>query len=179
MGNLGGRKLSWIPRFCGYSRKFSRENRTFHQFTKVFSLKSFLLYGTRESTLLALNLMSTPAFISSTAATMKFGHILTHGATQTHSDLNAKLGEVDVWCIVDVKEWKRHFFWRGGGVPTYGILLYAMIERILMSTCIYMHGTKGYCRSIHKTERRLVVQGSKMHSLSSRYPSMFTLTSFK
>ena len=46
--------------------------------------------------LLALNFKSTLTFISSTAATMNLGHIVTHGATQTHSDLNAKLGEVDV-----------------------------------------------------------------------------------
>ena len=75
---------------------FLRENRTFHQFTKVFSLEIFPLYGTREPMLLALNFKSTPAFISSTAAAMNLGHILTHGATQTHSDLNAKLGKVDV-----------------------------------------------------------------------------------
>ena len=61
-------KLSRISWFCGYSRKFSprnlgawcplarheraihksflRENRIFHQFAKVFFLKSFPLYGT-------------------------------------------------------------------------------------------------------------------------------------
>ena len=64
--NFWGRKLSQISRFCGYSWKFSlrhlgrgvlwrskskqsakhffHENRIFYQFTKVFSLESFLLY---------------------------------------------------------------------------------------------------------------------------------------
>ena len=64
--NFQGRKLSRISRFCGYLRKFSlrnlgawhpltpykrvicksflRENRIFHQFAKVFFLKSFPLY---------------------------------------------------------------------------------------------------------------------------------------
>ena len=67
VGNFWGRKLSRILRFCGYSRKFSPwnlgvwcplaphkraihesflcENCIFHQFAKVFSLESFLLYG--------------------------------------------------------------------------------------------------------------------------------------
>ena len=66
-GNFRGRKLAWILWFCGYLQKFSlqnlevwhlwcckskqsvkvffHENRIFHQFAKVFSLKSFLLYG--------------------------------------------------------------------------------------------------------------------------------------
>ena len=65
--NFRGRKLSWILRFCGYSRKFFPwnsgvwrplawqqrairesflcENCIFHQFAKVFSLESFPLYG--------------------------------------------------------------------------------------------------------------------------------------
>jgi len=45
-GNFRGRKLSWISRFCGYSRKFSPRKLYFHQFAKVFSLESFPLYGT-------------------------------------------------------------------------------------------------------------------------------------
>ena len=66
-GNFRGRKLSWISWLCGYLRRFSlwnlgvwhplvwqkqaicerflSENRIFHQFVKVFSIKSFPLYG--------------------------------------------------------------------------------------------------------------------------------------
>ena len=66
-GNFRGRKLLRFLRFCGYLQKFSprnlrawrplarqkwqsakvflRKNFIFHQFTKVFSLESFPLYG--------------------------------------------------------------------------------------------------------------------------------------
>ena len=66
-GNFQGRKLSQILQFCGYSQKFSLrnlgawhpwrgtsraicesfllENRSFHQFAKVFSLESFPPYS--------------------------------------------------------------------------------------------------------------------------------------
>ena len=68
MGNFRGRKLSRISQFCGYLRKFSPQNlgawhlwqckseqsakfsprkSIFHQFAKVLSLESCLLYGTR------------------------------------------------------------------------------------------------------------------------------------
>ena len=68
--NFQGRKLLQISRFCGYlesfpheiwgrgvmwratseqSASFLRENRIFHQFVKVFSLKSFPLYGKNYS----------------------------------------------------------------------------------------------------------------------------------
>ena len=66
VGNFQGRKLSWILRFCSYWQKFSPQNfgvwhllaatpvhksslrkSYFHQIAKVFSLESFLLYGTQ------------------------------------------------------------------------------------------------------------------------------------
>ena len=72
VGNFGGRKLLQILQFCGYSQKFSLqnlgawhslaqqkqafhksflyENRIFHQFAKVFSLRSVLLYSTPTKT---------------------------------------------------------------------------------------------------------------------------------
>ena len=69
-GNFRERKLSWISRFCGYSRKFSlrnleawhplkqairenflHENRILHQFARVFFLKSFPLYGSTQNLL--------------------------------------------------------------------------------------------------------------------------------
>ena len=80
--NFWGRRLSRISWFCGYSRKFSPwnlgvwyplawhewaicKNRIFYQFTKVFSLESFLLYGSNHSHSASPSslLTSHPAFL--------------------------------------------------------------------------------------------------------------------